>query len=431
MAFRATTCVLLLALSIAPICTAEGNFPEIFGWSTLDFEFPSDSARQSALRSGYFVPGNSQPIDVQAVGDRVFITMPRWKEGIPATLASVPRSPPGCTEGTTCSPLLNPYPNWSWNSGDKSCDGLTSVFRVNVDKCGRLWVIDSGAVSILSAEGRKTLCPPQLLSFDLTTNRLIRRYRFPKTALKEGTLLVTVALDSVSTADNCLNTYAYLADVTSYGLVVTDTKRGNSWRVENKLFYPYPTWGTFNINGGTFDLMDGVLSLALHPELNPQNRRLYFHAMASARENYVPTSVLRNSSQANSRPREFVMSSGEKPSQSAASAFDSRGVLFFGLLGSNSLACYNPNKPHNPSNIHTVARNDLTMQFASGIKVDEDDRVWMMASRFSAYFLGTLNNNDVNFRVLAAPSRDLTRGTPCDEGIRDSAGGYNPIRFGN
>nr|BDD85299.1 yellow-d protein [Ischnura senegalensis] len=428
MALRPMACVLLLALTMTSASAAGANFPEIFGWPTLDFEFPSDSARQQALSSNYFIPGNSQPIDVQAVGDRVFITMPRWKDGIPATLAYVPLSPRECAGGGTCSPLLRPYPNWAWNTGDKECDGLTSVFRVNVDKCGRLWVLDTGTVNILTR--RRSICPAQLLSFDLTTNRLIRRYRFPKDATKEGSLLVTLALDTVSTANNCLNTYAYSADVTSYGLVVTDTKRGNSWRIENKLFYPYPTWGSFNINGDEFDLMDGVISLAIHPELNPQTRRLYFHALASAAENYVPTHTLQNKTEADTNPRAFVMLPGERTSQAAAAAFDSRGILFFGQLTRNSLACYNPNKPHNPANIHDVAKNDVTMQFASGLKVDSNDKVWMMASRFSSYFLGRLNNNEVNFRVLAAPSRDLTRGTPCEEGARDGSGVFTPaMRF--
>ncbi|KAG8238823.1 hypothetical protein J437_LFUL010537 [Ladona fulva] len=415
---------------VFPLLThaALGPLTQAFGWKELDFEFPNESARQNALTSGYFVPGNSQPIDVQYANDRVFLTMPRWKEGIPATVATVPSSPSECVQGQPCSPLLRPFPSWEWNSGDKSCEGLTSVFRVNVDKCGRLWILDSGAVSILSNE-RKALCPPQLLSFDLSNDRLIRRYSFPNSVLKGDSLLVTVALDTVSTAKSCQNTFAYSADVTTYGLIVTDTKRGNSWRVENKLFYPYPNWGTFNIAGETFDLMDGLISLAVHPDLNPATRRLYFHSLASARENYVPVSLLHNASQANVRTAEFIYSRGEKPSQAAASAFDSRGILFFGLLSKNSLACWNPSKAHNPSNIVDVAQDDESLQFASGLKVDNEDNVWMMISRFSSYFLGSLNPNNVNFRVMVGPSRQLTRGTACEEGSRVSGGAYRPIVF--
>lgn len=434
MHLSAILCALMVALTHVPSHTGAtlGSLREVFGWKQLDFDFPSDEARQTALRSGYFIPGNSQPIDVQSIGDRVFLTMPRWKEGIPATLATVPASPPECVGAASCSPLLTPYPDWSWNSGDKSCEGLTSVFRINVDKCGRLWVLDSGAVSILSPDGRKALCPPQLLSFDLTTNQLIRKYTFPKAALKTDSLLITVALDTVNTANNCQHTYAYSADVTTYALVVTDTKRGNSWRVENRLFYPYPNWGKFDVAGETFELMDGLLSLAVHPDLNPQTRRLYFHAMASARENYVPVTILRNASQANIRTDEFVLSQGEKPSQAAASAFDSRGILFFGLLSKNSLACYNPNRAHIASNIVEVAQDNTALQFASGLKVDDNDNVWMMTSRFQSYMLGTIDQNEVNFRVMSGPTRQLTRGKSCDTGNRGSGGGggsYNPIIF--
>lgn len=49
--------------------------------------------------------------------------------------------------------------------------------------------------------------------------------------------------------------------------------------------------------GEEFDLMDGVIGMALSPLKGPLiDRILYFHALASITENYVKTSVLRNAS---------------------------------------------------------------------------------------------------------------------------------------
>lgn len=63
----------------------------------------------------------------------------------------------------------------------------------------------------------------------------------------------------------CANTVAYIADVTGFGILVYDMRRNRSWRVQNKLLYSCPAYGTFTIAGESFDLMDGVFGLALSP----------------------------------------------------------------------------------------------------------------------------------------------------------------------
>jgi hypothetical protein len=57
---------------------------------------------------------------------RIFVTTPKLRTGIPVTLSTLSskRSKDG-------SPLLEPFPNWDTHS-EGNCDGLTSVFRVEV-----------------------------------------------------------------------------------------------------------------------------------------------------------------------------------------------------------------------------------------------------------------------------------------------------------
>lgn len=49
-------------------------------------------------------------------------------------------------------------------------------------------------------------------------------------------------------------------------------------------------------SGESFDLMDGILGMALSPYRHGRERYLYFHALASHTENVVRTSVIRNDS---------------------------------------------------------------------------------------------------------------------------------------
>lgn len=74
---------------------------------------------------------------------------------------------------------------------------------------------------------------------------------------------------------NCLKTTVYIADVTGFGIVIYDQQTNRSWRVQNKLFYPNPNYGTHTIAGETFDLMDGVFGLALTPRKNG-NFKVYY-----------------------------------------------------------------------------------------------------------------------------------------------------------
>jgi len=154
-----------------------------------------------------------------------------------------------------------------------------------VDSCNRLWVLDTGKLA------ERQICRPQLLSFSLQTNKLMSQYKFPRGQFKDESLFVTLAVDIRD--DKCNEAHIYIADVSGFGLLVYDHRNFQSWRITNKLFYPYPPHGTFHIKGDTFDLMDGILGLALSPVKENGDRILYFHSLASRVEGWVSTSVIR------------------------------------------------------------------------------------------------------------------------------------------
>ena len=133
--------------------------------------------------------------------------------------------------------------------------------------------------------------------------------------------------------------------------------------------------GTFNLNGVSFDLMDGILGLALGPTA-AGDRKLFFHSLASVRESWVRCSLLRNESNfvdgINEVPRQFRVSSAERTSQSAAEDMDEHGIMIFGLLHENALACWDSRRQYSPENMHIVSRSERALQFPSGIKISQD-----------------------------------------------------------
>lgn len=60
---------------------------------------------------------------------RLFVTVPRFQEGIPITLGVV------STSFATNESVLHAYPSYAWQeSHGANCDGITSVFRIAVSK---------------------------------------------------------------------------------------------------------------------------------------------------------------------------------------------------------------------------------------------------------------------------------------------------------
>lgn len=76
------------------------------------------------------------------------------------------------------------------NTGLSSNETIISTFRIRVDECDRLWVMDTGLADILG--NPMQISPPALVIFDLKTDKLIRRYTFPESHIKEDTFFANV-----------------------------------------------------------------------------------------------------------------------------------------------------------------------------------------------------------------------------------------------
>jgi len=97
-----------------------------------------------------------------------------------------------------------------------------------------------------------------LISLDIF---VIETYKFPSSQVKDVSLFTNIEVDIKDSKGR--NTFAYITDTTAYKLIVYDFKNDESWVVDQAYFYPYPNKAHFKIKGVNFDLMDGILGLAL------------------------------------------------------------------------------------------------------------------------------------------------------------------------
>lgn len=250
-------------------------FETMFQWKIMNFAYPSEQLRTKAISDGQFIPENVAPLGIAVSNDRVFVSTPRWNLGIPASLSVIN------TPVLTQSPALAPYPNWEAHTSttNPDCSKLLSVYRMAIDECGRLFVIDSGIINALT--NLEQLCPPKIVAFDLTTNRQVLSYQFPKDQVLQGSLHTNIVVD-VRKGD-CKRAFVYVMDVWRNGIVVFDMEKATSWRTTNHFFNPSPFDSDYNYKGINFQWTDGVFGAALG-QLNTftGDRILYFHPMSSS-----------------------------------------------------------------------------------------------------------------------------------------------------
>lgn len=219
-----------------------------------------------------------------------FLIYFRWKSGVASSLNYIH------IDSKDLSPILIPYPSWKANTIESDGTGasenvkgradakkaevvngpladnssIISTFRIRVDECDRLWVMDSGLADILG--NPKQIAPPALVIFDLNTNKLIRRFIIPSSQIKSDTFFANVVSSSgplgtfqhinlrtfsyengiqsiffcflsfsfkiVDVPKNgCDDAFAYVPDLGAYATVVYSFKTDKSWRVKHNFFY--------------------------------------------------------------------------------------------------------------------------------------------------------------------------------------------------
>lgn len=78
---------ILFALFVSVV--ANDNLRVAYQWKQIDFEYPNIEERQAAIANETFIQENVMPVGLEVYKNRLFITLPRWKKGVPASLAYI------------------------------------------------------------------------------------------------------------------------------------------------------------------------------------------------------------------------------------------------------------------------------------------------------------------------------------------------------
>ncbi|XP_060523183.1 uncharacterized protein LOC132700081 [Cylas formicarius] len=400
---RLTTFLLAICASCVAVHQrpALKNLKLLYEWSQLEFDYQSDAAREADIKSGNFVKGQVQPFDVQgyfgAGKNVIFVTSARYREGIPATLGTV------TNKTRKGNPIIKPYPSWEWQTEPRLCkkNRIVSVYRIFIDECDRLWVIDNGKI------GEEQACPPLILAFDMKTDKLLHSYEIPAQQHQNVSLYVTPIVEVESITNSCQKTFVYLADSDAGSLVVYDYENNKSWSIRHETFRPDPVFNKYRVAGTTFEVADAILGMTISPP--GMDRLLYYHPMSSEKEHWVYTKYLKNESlflkPSPETMKLFQTFPNGRGTQAVAEAMDSKGVMYFGLLEDVQVVSWNSKtKNYSRENFRVVDDDPKTLQYPSGVKVTLDENshewLWLLTTAYQKLASGQLNSNETNFRIL-------------------------------
>lgn len=218
------------------------SYEVLLSWKSLDFKWPAPQTRDRLLQTKEYIPGNNVITGIKVQGSRIFVTVPRWRVGVPSTLNVVDLNQ---TVGPVGAPFLVPYPNWDMQQIG-NCNAFQYVQSMEIDRWGRMWVVDVGRINIFKS--KETKCKAKIVLVDLENDEVIHKYEFPEEVVNPQTnFLNDVVVECQGEGDK--DCFAYISDAKDAKLVVYNLKEGRSWFVKHDSMKADPDAVTMDILG--------------------------------------------------------------------------------------------------------------------------------------------------------------------------------------
>lgn len=416
---------LITIISIAFRCTGE-EFELVFKWKQLahnnaihsdeikDIVFDDQPTPSNSIDES-FNAYNNIPMGATHHKGRVFIAVPRRRPGVPATLnvINVNKQKGGK------SPPLTAYPEYIINQlhSDYHADPkrIVSVYRTTIDKCDRLWFVDTGMLEY--PNNTMQVQRPQLWIIDLNHDKKVRTFEIPESIVQQGVGMASLVVDVE--ADDCQNAFAYIPDLVQGAIYVYSFEKNRMWSFRHSSFQHDREKTAFNVAGQRFNWDDGIFSITVgNRDPLTRSKPVYYHPMVSTSEFITFTEALQNEALANAGSYENLFQRmGDRGinAQSTMHHYDPESqVLFYAEVNRNLIGCWNTRTNFSAENHDIIHHDNERLIYPTDLNADVTGALWVLSNNLPTWIYSRLNENRYNFYLWRQDPRRAIEGTKCE-----------------
>ncbi|XP_011302658.1 protein yellow [Fopius arisanus] len=383
---------------LAAVTAAPNQFGEKFQFNVTDIAWPSDEIKTQVFDKNEYIPVNNAIAGIKVWKGMMYLTVPRWKPGVPVTLGFIPAE----LIMRDIPPKLHAYPNWDMQTvGD--CRAFQFVQSMEIDPKGRMWVLDTGRTETMTTEP-KARCNPRLVILDLENNgAVLRSIPFPESVTPHNeSYLNDIVLDSTDGG------FAYISDTNDRdpGIIVFSLEKNRSWKVRHDSMKKQKEAEDFFI--GEQRVIKGIPidGIALS-QLDANERFLYYCPLSSYHLYSVSTAGLKDEDISNIDP--YIRDVGRKSSQTDGMIMSANGTLYFGLLADDAVALWDSQRDLSfTTGQRIIARDHVRMQWPDSFAIDDKGYLWCTTNALHNFMHNKIDPRQVNYRIVRAYIENLS-----------------------
>ncbi|XP_011494305.1 PREDICTED: protein yellow [Ceratosolen solmsi marchali] len=214
--------LLLTLLIVIDMTTTAYELPKFFGknihWTGgSNIDWPCATTKNMYKSNGKYISKNVIATRAAIYKDEAFLTLPRYRPGVPATLAKI------SLKGNHYQWSISPFPSWTFQE-EGNCAALQSVVDLFLDPQGILWVLDTGIVNSLENPIRK--CPPKVLAINARTGKVVKTVDVSPLS-NDSSRLQYIVTDYSHDG----RVFIYVSDAANRAILVFDVTSGRGYRV--------------------------------------------------------------------------------------------------------------------------------------------------------------------------------------------------------